>query len=114
MSWVDASPTSRVARMAQTDSAQPKFRAGDLVTVRAAYPIGHIRVPYYIRGKSGVIERYCGAYPNPEELAYARSGLPKQPLYRVRFKQTIIWSAYRGSEDDTVDVEIYQHWLELE
>jgi len=114
MSWVDASPTFRVARMAQTDSAQPIFRSGDLVIVRAAYPIGHVRVPYYIRGKSGVIERYCGADPNPEELAYARSGLPRQPLYRVRFKQTSIWSAYRGSDDDTVDVEIYQHWLELE
>jgi len=98
--------------MAQTDSAEPLFRAGDLVTVRAAYPIGHVRAPYYIRGKSGVIERYCGAYPNPEELAYARPGLPKKPLYRVRFKQTGIWPAYRGMEDDTVDVEIYQHWLE--
>ena len=98
--------------MAQTNSTQPIFRAGDVVTVRAAYPIGHVRVPYYIRGKSGVIERYCGAYANPEELAYARPGLPRQPLYRVRFKQTSIWSAYRGTEDDTVDVEIYQHWLE--
>ena len=82
------------------------------MTVRAAYPIGHVRVPYYIRGKSGVIERYCGAYPNPEELAYARPGLPKQPLYRVRFKQFEVWLRYRGLASDTVDVEIYQHWLE--
>ncbi len=98
--------------MAQAESIEAKFRAGDRVSVRAAYPIGHVRAPYYIRGKSGVIERYCGAYPNPEELAYARSGLPKQPLYRVRFRQAEIWNAYRGTHDDTVDVEIYQHWLE--
>ena len=82
------------------------------MTVRAAYPIGHVRAPYYIRGKSGVIERYCGAYANPEELAYARPGLPKQPLYRVRFKQSEVWQRYQGSTSDTVDVEIYQHWLE--
>ena len=82
------------------------------MTVRAAYPIGHVRAPYYIRGKSGVIERYCGAYANPEELAYARPGLPKQPLYRVRFKQFEVWQRYRGLASDTVDVEIYQHWLE--
>lgn len=82
------------------------------MTVRAAYPIGHVRAPYYIRGKAGVIERYCGAYANPEELAYARPGLPKQPLYRVRFKQSEVWRAYLGSGSDTVDVEIYQHWLE--
>jgi hypothetical protein len=98
--------------MSQPDSMEPGFRAGDRVTVRAAYPIGHVRVPYYIRGKSGVIERYCGAYRNPEELAYARPGLPRQPLYRVRFKQSEVWQDYQGAQSDTVDVEIYQHWLE--
>ncbi len=90
---------------------EPKFRAGDRVTVRAAYPIGHVRAPYYIRGKSGVIERYCGAYANPEELAYARPGIPKQPLYRVRFRHFEVWQDYQGAQSDTVDVEIYQHWL---
>jgi len=89
-----------------------RFRVGDRVTVRAAYPLGHVRTPHYIRGKSGVIERLCGAYPNPEELAYARPGLPKQPLYRVRFLQTDIWSDYSGQGADVIEVEIYQHWLE--
>ena len=90
----------------------PKFAPGDLVAVRVAYPLGHVRTPFYIRGKRGVIERICGAYPNPEELAYARPGLPAQPLYRVRFLQSEIWPGYRGREEDTVDIEIYQHWLE--
>ncbi|MBV9911705.1 MAG: nitrile hydratase subunit beta, partial [Sinobacteraceae bacterium] len=54
----------------------------------------------------------CGAYPNPEELAYARPGLPAQPLYRVRFIQAQVWPDYRGSPADTIDIEIYQHWLE--
>ena len=112
MSWVDESLTFRVAKMAQPESIETRFQAGDRVIVRAAYPIGHVRAPYYIRGKTGVIERYCGAYANPEELAYARPGLPKQPLYRVRFQQFEIWQTYRGTNDDTVDVEIYQHWLE--
>jgi hypothetical protein len=98
--------------MSAPDSMEPGFREGDRVTVRAAYPIGHVRAPYYIRGKSGVIERYCGAYANPEELAYARPGLPRQPLYRVRFKQSEVWQDYQGAQSDTVDVEIYQHWLE--
>lgn len=90
----------------------PRFKTGDRVKVRVAYPMGHIRTPYYIRGKRGVIERLCGAYPNPEELAYARPGTPKRPLYRVRFLQTDVWPAYHGNALDTVDVEIYQHWLE--
>ena len=90
----------------------PQFSPGDRVTVRRAYPPGHIRTPFYVRGQTGVIERVLDAFPNPEELAYGRSGLPKQPLYRVRFKQTDIWPDYRGRPDDTVDIEIYQHWLE--
>jgi nitrile hydratase subunit beta len=98
--------------MAIADAAEPIFKAGDAVVVRVAFPIGHVRTPYYIRGKSGVIERLCGIYGNPEELAYARSGRPKQPLYRVRFKQRQIWPEYKGNKEDTLDVEIFQHWLE--
>jgi nitrile hydratase len=98
--------------MAAAEVISARFRTGDRVAVRAAYPIGHVRTPYYIRGKRGVIERLCGAYSNPEELAYARPGLPKQPLYRVRFLQREVWPAYSGSLRDTVDVEIFQHWLE--
>ena len=89
-----------------------RFRPGDRVTVRWADLPGHIRTPWYIRGHAGVIERLCGLYPNPEELAYARSGLPAQPLYRVRFVQIEVWPGYTGSPTDTIDVEIYQHWLE--
>jgi nitrile hydratase len=89
-----------------------RFRPGDRVKVRWADVPGHVRTPWYIRGHTGVIERLCGAYANPEELAYARSGLPAQPLYRVRFTQAQVWPDYGGSPADTIDIEIYQHWLE--
>lgn len=92
--------------------AAVRFKPGDRVAVRAAYPIGHVRTPYYIRGKQGVVERVCGSYGNPEELAYARTASPKQPLYRVRFLQKDVWPAYDGSGQDTIDIEIYQHWLD--
>jgi nitrile hydratase len=71
-----------------------------------------VRTPFYIRGQRGIVERLCGVYPNPEELAYARPGLPMQPLYRVRFVQREVWPDYHGGATDTVDVELYQHWLE--
>lgn len=94
-------------------SVEPvRFHAGDHVRVRRAHPPGHVRTPWYIRGCEGVVERLCGTYPNPEELAYARPGLPRQPLYRVRFAQSQVWPDYTGSAQDTVDIEIYQHWLE--
>jgi nitrile hydratase subunit beta len=90
----------------------PRFEPGTRVQVRRADPPGHIRTPWYIRGHVGEIERLCGAFPNPEELAYNRPGLPAQPLYRVRFRQHELWTDYRGPAQDTIEVEIYQHWLE--
>ncbi len=93
-------------------AVDPVFEIGQRVRVRDAAPLGHIRTPFYIRGCAGVIERYCGSFPNPEELAQMRDGLPAQPLYRVRFRQKDVWPDYQGPEQDTVDVEIYQHWLE--
>jgi nitrile hydratase beta subunit-like protein len=93
-------------------AAEALFRPGERVRVMKAYPLGHVRTPYYIRGASGVIERLCGAFANPEELAQMRDGLPPRPLYRVRFLQREVWPDYREGRDDTVDVEIFQHWLE--
>ena len=88
-----------------------RFRPGDPVRVRRTDPPGHIRTPSYVRGKAGVIERLCGRFGNPEELAYNRTG-SVLPLYRVRFAQRTVWPDYRGGDGDSIDVEIFEHWLE--
>ena len=91
---------------------KPVFELGERVRVRNAAPPGHIRTPFYIRGCVGEIERLCGTFPNPEELAQMRDGLPAQPLYRVRFAQKEVWPDYRGGPSDVLEIEIFQHWLE--
>ena len=98
--------------LAEASVLPARHRVGERVRVKRLYPIGHVRTPYYCRGKTGTVERLCGAFPNPEELAYARSGLPAQPLYRVRFRMQDLWSDYTGSAADIIDIEIFQHWLE--
>jgi nitrile hydratase subunit beta len=100
------------AQWSVTPALAARFAPGDRVRVRRADPPGHLRTPWYIRGHAGTVERLCGTFPNPEELAYFRPGLPAQPLYRVRFAQTALWPDYAGAESDTIDIEIYQHWLE--
>jgi len=90
----------------------PLYNVGDRVRVRQAAPLGHIRTPFYIRGHAGVVERLCGSFANPEELAQQRDGLPAQPLYRVRFRQKDVWPGYRGSAADVLELEIFQHWIE--
>ncbi len=88
------------------------FNVGERVRIKNSHPPGHRRTPFYARGKTGVVERYCGVFKNPEELAYGFDGTPKRELYRVRIAQTDIWPDYKGSPDDTLDLEIYDHWLE--
>ena len=92
--------------------AGSKFKPGDRVKVLKAYPPGHIRTPHYVRGCTGEVERVCGAFPNPEELAMMRSGLPAQPLYRVRFLQREVWPGYAGNPRDVLEVEVFEHWLD--
>jgi len=88
-----------------------RYAAGDSVTVRRMFPQGHIRTPRYIMGLTGKISQVVGAFPNPEELAYGRSGLPKKILYRVQFQQTGLWPDYTGNPSDTLEIELYEHWL---
>ncbi len=91
-----------------------RFNIGDTVRVRRAFPPGHVRTPYFARGKSGVVDAIAGAYRNPEELAYGRYDGPALPLYRVRFKQADLWPGYDGPAKDTTIVDIYENWLEPE
>lgn len=83
------------------------------VKVRQMMPPGHVRTPSYLRGKTGVIERELGPFPNPEALAY-RQRAELQPLYRVRFTMAEVWGPDTPGADDTIEAEIYAHWLELD
>ena len=90
---------------------QAKFQPGDRVQVRMEDRPGHIRTPWYIRGKSGCIERVYGEFLNPEGLAYGRDGLPKRRLYLVAFNQADVWGNSVGPKDKVL-VDIYEHWLD--
>lgn len=80
--------------------------------VRAEDRPGHIRTPFYIRGKTGWVERVHGEFLNPESLGHGGDGLPKRPLYLVAFDQSEVWDRYQSSPRDKLYVDIYEHWLE--
>lgn len=108
------SEASTQARLPSTYNPAPghRYNVGDHVVIKRAFPPGHRRTPYYIRGKQGMIERICGAFSNPEELAYGFDGEPKKVLYRVRFAQRHVWPGYTGPAQDVIEMEIFEHWLE--
>ncbi len=87
-----------------------KFKPGDRVKVRFEDRPGHLRTPWYIRGKSGWIERVHGEFLNPESLAFGRDGLPKRTLYQVAFAPGEVWN--KPDDRDKIVVDIYEHWLD--
>jgi nitrile hydratase subunit beta len=93
--------------------AEAGFAPGSRVRVRDDWPETrgpcHIRTPHYLRGVSGTVVRRLGAFPNPEDLAFARPA-EKRALYHVAFDQSPVWG--EGGTGDTLLVEIFEHWLE--
>ena len=92
--------------------AAPKFAPGARVRVRERFPPGHVRTPWYCRGKTGEVERVCGRFRNPEQLAYGNREAAHEVLYRVGFASRSLWPDHDGNARDRVEIEIYEHWLE--
>lgn len=80
------------------DNEEPRFKPGDAVMVRDLHPTGHIRLPGYLRGKPGVIERYNGYYDVHDHEHSDEPQPPPEPLYSVSFDMRDVWgdTAERG------------------
>ena len=89
-----------------------RFRIGERVRIADRHTSAHNRTPIYARGLTGVVERVCPAFGQPESLAHGGDGKPDRVLYRVRLRQSDIWPDYRGGRDDGLEIEIFEHWLE--
>lgn len=93
-------------------SRTPRYKSGDPVRVDDRDVAGHCRAPWYLRGHMGVVVEVLGNFRDPERLAYLRPGLPRQILYKVRFKQTDLWPDYVGPARDHLEADITENWLE--
>jgi len=92
---------------------EPIFRPGDPVRILTRSPVGHYRVPIYMRGKTGVIERIIEpAGIDNEEEAFGRNAGSKLRDYRIAVPMTEIWPAYGGSPRDSMYIEVFEAWLE--
>jgi hypothetical protein len=92
---------------------KPIFRPGDRIRISTRSPIGHYRVPLYLRGKAGTIEAVIEpAAVDNEEEGYGRNAGTKRHYYRVAFPMTEIWPDYAGSPRDALRIEVFETWLE--
>lgn len=91
----------------------PIFQQGDQVRILNRSPIGHYRVPQYLRGKTGVVEAVIEPPSvDNEEEGYGRNAGSKRHYYRIAVPMTQIWPDYAGSPHDGLRIEIFETWLE--
>ena len=97
-------PTERPA------SVPARFRIGDRVRAKNIHPTSHTRLPRYVRGRPGIIERLHGCHVFPDTNALGKGENP-QWLYTVRFDARDLW----GPEADQllkVSVDAWEPYLE--
>jgi nitrile hydratase len=89
-------PTGREAK----DPA--RFAVGDRVRARTGSPPTHTRLPRYVRGHVGVVERVHGCHIFPDSNALGAGEAP-QWLYTVCFEGAELWGA---GADPTLKVSV--------
>ncbi len=119
-----AAPVARVLRAADVSSAlargTPAERpargpargaGGDAVRMRAAAADHHTRLPGYVRGRRGVVERVHGAHVFADSHA---QGLGEQPqwLYTVVFEEAELWGGEAPRQNLAVSVDAWESYLE--
>jgi nitrile hydratase len=91
-------------------SGPARFEIGQEVRAINAHPKGHTRLPRYVRGKQGRVEKIYGAFVFPDANAKGAGESP-QWLYRVRFPASELWGA-DGDRDSDVSVDAWESYLE--
>ncbi|MBP2296451.1 SH3-like domain-containing protein [Azospirillum rugosum] len=103
----------RIPGVVPADGEEPAFAPGDAVRIRTLSPVGHYRVPLYLRGKAASVEAVIrpAAIDNEEE-GYGRNAGSRRHYYRVAVPMTAIWADYRGNAADSLRIEVFETWLE--
>jgi len=85
------------------------FKPGDRVRVKTDHVPGHVRMPGYIRGKTGVVVSESPVYPFPDAHAHGVQAAD-EPTYDVRFKAEELWP--NSADPALVHVGVFQSYLE--
>ena len=99
---------TRSARL--NDDVAPRYHMGDQVRARNVHPKGHTRIPRYVRGRLGVIDRDHGVFIFPDTNAVFAGKRP-QHLYSVCFTAREIWGT-KAVVTDKVYVDLWDEYLE--
>ena len=105
--------TTLAPLVVKADGETPIHKVGDTVKISCRFPVGHYRVPHYIRGKKAVVEALIEPRGvNNEEEGFGRNSGEKRYYYRVAIPLHDLWPGYVGSAYDGLRIEVYESWLE--
>ena len=107
-------PREELERRAQGRSnvaTRQSFQPGDRVRVREDYVPGHVRMPGYIRGKTGVVVSVSPPYPFPDAHAHGVAA-EHECTYDVQFRSEDLWP--KSADDARVHVSVFQSYLDRE
>lgn len=88
----------------------PLYERGQTVRGRNLNPMGHTRLPRYVRGKTGVIDQVHGTFVYPDTNAHQQGEQP-QPLYSVRFSAIELWGP-TVPRADSLYIDLWEDYLE--
>jgi len=125
---VPARPVARVLQAAAVDatlargtaterpaSTPARFAVGDRVRALNRHPEGHTRLPRYVRGHTGTVEKVHGTHVFADRHATTAPGQPfdeaPQWLYAVVFDGQHLWGA-DAEPDLRVSVDAWESYLE--
>ena len=101
---------ARGAPATRASSAPARFEQGQRVRARNLNPLGHTRLPRYVRGKFGVIDRVHGVFVFPDTNAHFQGERP-QHVYSVRFTAQELWGEDYAC-GDAVYVDLWESHLD--
>ena len=85
------------------------FKIDDTVRVKNEFVSGHVRMPGYIRGKSGIVVGISPPYPFPDASAHNLQSQDER-TYDVSFRTEDLWP--QASDPATVHVGVFESYLE--
>ena len=107
------STTKASPNIVKATGEEPLFQVGDQVVISERFPVGHYRVPQYMRGKRVFIEALIKpAAINNETEGFGKNAGVKGYYYRVGLPLSDIWPGYVGSPQDSLRIEVFENWLE--
>jgi nitrile hydratase len=90
--------------------SKPLFAVGDRVRTKNINPTTHTRLPRYVRGHAGTVERLLGNHVFPDSNS---TGAGENPhwLYTVTFNARDLWGP-QGDPTVSVSVDAWEPYLE--